>query len=97
MSNAVWCNELEKFLTSEDVWQLRFGQQPIQTDLTFACPDDCCRVRLVTRNCHRVRAPYEARFRLYQGERHQAHCVYAKALRTQAQKKPRQYMQYANI
>ncbi len=74
-----WCHELQKTVTGADVWMMRYGKPAFSGDLTFGCADENCRARMVTRNCHRVKEPHEAYFRLYQNAFHTINCTYVKS------------------
>ncbi len=85
MKQLAWCPELNKNVSGEEVWELRYGKVRTNEVLSFFCPDEMCRAKMITRNCLLVRSPYETTFRLYQNDGHEKCCTYAAALRASKQ------------
>ena len=71
-----WCPELDRVITASEIWHLLFGDQIINTELSFQCVDASCRARLILRNCQAYMLDIEAQFRLYPRARHHYNCSY---------------------
>ena len=71
-----WCPELNRIVTASEIWHLLFGEDIINTELSFQCVDIGCRARLILRNCQPYMSDIEAQFRLYPRARHHHHCAY---------------------
>ncbi len=81
MKQLAWCPELNKNVSGEEVWELRYGKNRTNEILSFYCPDESCRAKMITRHCRVIASPYDTTFRLYQNERHTRDCTYVDALR----------------
>jgi hypothetical protein len=70
----VFCHELNRLVSGEDVWELRYGKSRINQELTFKCSDPECTARFIVRNCAAHLAPWETGFRLYPRSKHRLGC-----------------------
>ena len=71
-----WCPELGRQVTAREIWHFMFGDDVINTELSFQCIDVDCRARLILRNCQPYMSATYAQFRLYPRARHHHECSY---------------------
>ena len=71
-----WCPKLDRIVTASEIWNLLFGEEENDTELSFYCIDIDCRARLILKNCYAYMLAIEAQFRLYPRSRHQRDCSY---------------------
>ena len=71
-----WCPELNRIVTASEIWNLLFGEEILNTELSFQCVDVGCRARLILRNCHAYMSDLDAQFRLYPRAQHHHECAY---------------------
>ena len=67
--DQAYCLELERIVTIDEVWELTFGKNRLNKELTFQCSVEGCGARMIKRNFNSW-GSYGATFRRYPREKH---------------------------
>ena len=49
-TNQAYCLELERIVTIDEVWELTFGKNRLNQELTFQCSVEGCGARMIKRS-----------------------------------------------
>lgn len=87
MNPKVYCPELDRFVSGEDVWEMRYGKERIHKELSFVCPDIGCGVRMMVSKCYSYDCPSQVVFKTYHRELHADGCAFIAARKAEKYKK----------